>query len=86
MTRAGFIRTAVILAALGGLEAACRSGLIDRFSLTPPSEMAVTAVRILASGEYTKDILATFATVAGAAALSVAAGFWLGVVLYRFPA
>ncbi|MDP4023966.1 ABC transporter permease subunit [Methylobacterium sp. NEAU 140] len=85
MSRAGLIRTGVIVAALAALEAACRTGLIDRFSLSPPSEMAISAARILASGEYTRDILATFATVAAAAALSIVAGFGLGVVLYRFP-
>lgn len=85
MTRAGLLRTGIIAAALGALEAACRLGAIDRFSLSPPSEMATSALRILTSGEYTRDILVTFATVAGAAVLSVVAGFALGVLLYRLP-
>ena len=70
---------------MAALEAACRLGLIDRLSLVPPSEMAASATQILWSGEYTIDILTTFATVAGAAFLSVVGGFALGVVLFGFP-
>jgi len=85
VTRAGLIRTAVIAGALGLLEAACRIGLIDRFSLIPPSAMVASAARIIVSGTYTRDILTTLATVAGAAVLSIAGGFALGFLLFAFP-
>jgi len=85
MSAAGTIRLIVLLAAVAGLEAACRSGLIAPFSIVPPSAMLVSAFHILASGEYTTDILATLGTVALAAVLSIAAGFAFGVVLYLFP-
>jgi NitT/TauT family transport system permease protein len=85
VTQAGRIRAAVIASALGSLEAACRLGLIDPFSLIPPSAMVGAAVQILVSGVYTRDILITLATVAGAALLSVVAGFALGLLLFTFP-
>lgn len=85
MSRPAFYRTIVIAVALALLEAACRLGWIDRFSLIPPSEMLQSAAHILASGEYTRDILVTFGTVAGAAILSVMGGFAVGLILYRWP-
>lgn len=85
MSRVGRIRLVVVIAAVALLEAACRLGVIDRFSLVPPSEMAVSAVQILRAGTYTADIVTTFATVAGAALLSVVGGFAFGVVLFSFP-
>jgi len=85
MSTAGTIRIVVLLTAVAGLEAACRSGLIAPFSIVPPSAMLVSAFRILASGEYTADILATLGTVALAAVLSIAVGFAFGVILYLFP-
>lgn len=85
MTKAGIIRTAIIVIALCLLEAACRLGLIDPFSLIPPSAMVGSAVQIVVSGVYTRDILITLATVAGAALLSVAGGFAFGLLLFTFP-
>lgn len=85
MNRAGRTRVVVLVAAAVLLEAACRFGLIDRFSLVPPSEMAWRAVTILASGQYTRDILITFGTVAVAAVLSVVGGFLFGLLLWTLP-
>lgn len=85
MSRAGLYRTLVILASLACLEAACRLGIIDRFSLIPPSQMLESAATILISGRHTGDILLTFATVAGAAILSIVVGFLAGLLLYGVP-
>ena len=40
MTRIGLIRLVVIVALVGVLELACRTGLIDHRVIIPPSEMA----------------------------------------------
>ncbi|MGI4939036.1 MAG: ABC transporter permease [Janthinobacterium lividum] len=85
MTQVGRIRLAVIFAAVLLLEAACRGGLIDRFSLVPPSLMTLTAIRLLWAGTYTVDILTTLGTVMTAAVLSILCGFALGVVLWALP-
>jgi len=85
VSRAGLIRFVVIAATLGLIEAACRLGFIDRFSLIPPSSMVEQAFRILVSGLYTRDILITFGTVAGAAFLSVGFGLAFGLLLFTFP-
>ena len=47
MSRVGAIRLAVMAAAIGLLELACRTGLIDHRVVIPPSEMADALVRLL---------------------------------------
>ena len=64
MTRVGWIRLIVIIAAIGALELACRTGLIDHRTVVPPSEMLVTLVRILASGSINADIVRTLGIIA----------------------
>ena len=51
MTRVGLIRLAVIVAMIGALELACRTGLIRHQTIIPPSEMATSLYALLASGE-----------------------------------
>ena len=85
MTRAGWVRLLVIALSLGALEAACRVGWIDRFSLIPPSQMIATAAALLWSGKFAWDIALTFSTVALATVISMGAGLLLGYLLHRFP-
>jgi NitT/TauT family transport system permease protein len=53
MTRVGWIRLAVIVAAVGALELACRLGYIDHRVVIPPSEMAAALWRMVAAGQFT---------------------------------
>ena len=85
MTRVGKIRLIVIIAAIGALELACRTGLIDHRIVVPPSEMLVTLVRILASGSINADIVRTLGIIAIAAAISVVLGFALGLLVHALP-
>jgi NitT/TauT family transport system permease protein len=85
MTRVGWIRLAVIVAAIGALEIACRTGLIDHRTVIPPSEMAVTLVGILASGDINGDIVRTLGVIIVAAALSVGLGFAIGLLVHALP-
>ena len=50
MTLAGSIRLALGVALVAILELACRTGLIDRLTMIPPSEMVTALWTILASG------------------------------------
>ena len=85
MSRVGLIRLAVIVAAVGLLEAACRTGLIDHRVVIPPSEMADALARLLISGQFNDQIVRTFAIVAAAVAISVVFGFALGIVVQALP-
>jgi NitT/TauT family transport system permease protein len=85
MTRVGWIRFIVIVAAIGALEIACRTGLIDHRTVIPPSEMAVALVGILASGDINSDIVRTLGVIIVAVALSVVFGFALGLLVHALP-
>src|SRR5262245_57318676 len=85
MTRAGWIRLALILAALGLLEAACRLGLISRDAVIPPTMMLQGTWRAITSAEVRADVLLTLQSVLLSFVLSVAAGTAAGLLLHRMP-
>lgn len=88
MTREAAIlwtRVAVIAGLIGLLEILCRTGVISKLAMIPPSAMAVSMIGLLASGDYNEDIAQTFSTVALAFVGSVVAGFALGVIVHALP-
>src|SRR5690349_2670770 len=85
MKRVGWIRLAVIVAAVGLLEVCCQTGMINRKVVIPPSEMAVALWQLLLSGQVNDQIIRTFAVVLAAVVISVAAGFVMGVVIHAMP-
>jgi len=85
MSRAATYRLALIATAVAALEFACRIGWIDPIAVIAPSKMVQGAVSLLASGQYSADLLLTLQTVAAALVISVFTGFLLGLLLYRLP-
>jgi NitT/TauT family transport system permease protein len=85
MSRVGWMRIAVIAAAVGLLEFCCRIGLIDHRVVIPPSQMADALAQLLMTGQANAQIVRTFGIVLVAAAISVVAGFALGVVVHALP-
>jgi NitT/TauT family transport system permease protein len=85
MSRIGWIRLAVIAVAVGLLELACRTGLVNRHVVIAPSEMVESLARIVASGTANDDLMRTLSVVAGAVVLSVVIGFALGLVIHAMP-
>jgi NitT/TauT family transport system permease protein len=85
MTRAGWIRLAVLVGAVGALELACRIGLIDPRIIVPPSEMASALLAILASGSINDDIVRTLGIIVMAVLLSVTLGFGVGLLIHALP-
>lgn len=85
MSRVGWIRLAVIVIAVGALELACRSGLIDHRVVIPPSEMTVALVRLLINGQANAAIALTFGIVIIAVVIAVVLGFALGIVIHSLP-
>jgi NitT/TauT family transport system permease protein len=85
MTRVGLIRLAVIAAAIGALEAACRLGLINHQTIIPPSEMASALWTLLASGAINADIERTLGMIVLVIALSVVLGFAVGLAIHALP-
>jgi NitT/TauT family transport system permease protein len=85
MSRVGLIRLAVVVALIGALELACRTGLIRHQVIIPPSEMVSALVALLASGTINADIERTLSAVALVIVLSIVFGFALGVVIHALP-
>lgn len=81
----GWIRTGVVAGMVAALEIACRSGALPRRTIIPPSEMATELLRILASGQFTQDIVATLTSVATAFVLALGIGFAAGVIIHALP-
>jgi NitT/TauT family transport system permease protein len=85
VSRPGWIRVAVLIAFVMGLEALCRFGVIPKTVLISPSEMAQSLWQILGSGEHNSDIVFTLRNVVASAAISIALGFAVGVLIHMLP-
>jgi NitT/TauT family transport system permease protein len=85
MTRVGLIRLAVIVAMIGALELACRSGLISHQTIIPPSEMTAALVALLQSGAINADIERTLGVIAIVIAFSIVLGFAAGLAIHALP-
>jgi NitT/TauT family transport system permease protein len=86
MTRIGWIRLAVVVAAVGLLEAACRFDYINRKVLIAPSDMAAALWHMLATGEVNGPMARTFGIVVASVVIAVVLGFVLGLVIHALPA
>jgi NitT/TauT family transport system permease protein len=80
-----WLRAGLIAAAVLALEVVCRAGLVSRLTLIPPSEMALSLARLIASGRVSTDIRFTLQNAAAAIAVSVLAGFAIGAAVHAAP-
>lgn len=83
--RLGWARLALITGAVAVLEAVCRSGLISRQVMIPPSQMATALWDLLVSGRFNADIGQTMACIVIALVLAAIVGFAAGVALHALP-
>jgi NitT/TauT family transport system permease protein len=86
MSRVALIRTTLIAGAVLLLEVLCRTGVIPNFTVIPPSAMAQSLWKILASGRFAEDIRATLANVGIAIAAAMLVGVTVGTLLQSWPA
>jgi NitT/TauT family transport system permease protein len=82
---AGKVRLAIAIGIVGLIEVLCRSGVIDRFAMPPPSDIIWDLGRILMSGKFWPAIAKTLANVAAACAAAIMAGVTLGTLIHRWP-
>jgi NitT/TauT family transport system permease protein len=85
MSRVGWLRLAVIVVAVGALELACRTGLINHRVIIAPSEMAVALWQLLLSGQANEQIFRTFGIVVVSVLIAVVLGFAIGLVIHALP-
>jgi NitT/TauT family transport system permease protein len=83
MSRALLLRLLLVGAAIAVLEVLCRVGIIDRFTMPPPSRIVEDLVRLLAAGKLYGAIAKTLGDSAVAFALAVAVGLVAGVVIHK---
>ncbi|MBL8672405.1 MAG: ABC transporter permease subunit [Alphaproteobacteria bacterium] len=86
MNRALVLRVLALAAAVAVLEALCRVGVIDRFTMQPPSRIAVDLWSILATGKFNAAILKTLTNAGIAFALAVSVGIAAGVAIHGLKA
>jgi NitT/TauT family transport system permease protein len=84
MRRVLLLRCLIVLAAIAILEALCRLGVIDRFTMPPPSRILEDLVRLLVAGKLYGAIAKTLANSAIAFVLAVVVGLAAGVVIHKF--
>ena len=85
MTKVGAARTAFVVLVFAVLELLCRTGIIDRVTMIPPTEMVTSLWEILTTGRFNNDIFFTFYNIVAAALLAIAIGFLLGACLHALP-
>jgi NitT/TauT family transport system permease protein len=86
MTSAGWIRLVVVVGAIAIIECLCRTGIIAHTVMIPPSQMASGLFQILATGEYTADIVSSLSSVVFATIIAVILGFLAGLLIHALPA
>src|SRR5688572_5410977 len=85
MTLQAIIRLAVLVLVVVALEIACRSGLIPRTTVLPPSDMAGALWDILRAGKYTADMAKTAGNVLLAALSAIVLGATIAAALRGVP-
>lgn len=84
--RAAAVRWAILVGLVVVLEAATRTGLVDRTLMVPPSEILARLISIVPTGQFGADAVRTITTILVAFAVGLVLGIPLGVVLWRIPA
>lgn len=84
MSLVSALRLALVLAVIGAFELLCRIGVINDFTMPPPSRIAIDLVTILASGKLYPPIFKTLGNAAVAFSLAVSAGVVLAVIIHAW--
>jgi NitT/TauT family transport system permease protein len=76
------LRFGVVALLVAAIEILCRLHIIPVDVMIAPSQMAEELMKILASGEYSSDIISSIANVLISTLLSVTLGFVAGLIIY----
>lgn len=83
MIRIFILRLLVVVGLIGLIEMLCRIGVIDNFTMPPPSRIGADLWRALASGKFNKAILMTLSNAVLAFCLAVTIGLVAAVLIHR---
>jgi NitT/TauT family transport system permease protein len=80
------LQLAIVCVSFAALELLCRAGIINRFTMIPPSEMVLALVQIIATAPwFWSDVSYTLGNLAAAIGLSVVGGFLIGLAVHAIP-
>ncbi len=80
------LQLAIVGTAVVALELLCRLGVINRFTMIPPSEMMLALARVITTAPwFWTDVSYTLGNLAAAIALSVIGGFLIGLAVHAVP-
>ena len=83
---ARLLRWLVVLGCVASVEVLCRIGVIDRFTMIPPTEMVTALISIVRTKDwFWDDVGYTARNLALAILLSVAGGFLIGLGVHALP-
>jgi NitT/TauT family transport system permease protein len=82
MTFTGLLRLLVIGGLIGLIEILCRVGVIDNFTMPPPSRIALDLWRIVITGKFNAAIAKTMSNAATAFVFAVTVGIAAGVMIH----
>lgn len=77
------LRILVIVAFIGGIELLCRTGIIDNFTMQPPTRIAQDLWKLLAKGALNKAIIKTLTNAAIGLTMAVSIGILTAVIIHR---
>jgi len=83
--RATRVRIVALVAAVALVEGLCRTGVINAFTMIPPSEMTLSLWRLLRAGQVQGDMQRTLTAVGIAIGASVAVGTVTGAMVHALP-
>jgi NitT/TauT family transport system permease protein len=79
-------RSAIAAGLVLALEVLCRTGVINAFTMIPPSKMLVALVNMMRHADwFWADARYTFQNVAAAIVLSIVPGFLIGLMIHALP-
>jgi NitT/TauT family transport system permease protein len=86
MKHAAVWRVLIVAGLILVLEVLCRTGVIDPFTMIPPSQMAVALLNMIGSSDwFWPDARYTFQNIGVAIVLSTVLGFLIGLVIHALP-
>jgi NitT/TauT family transport system permease protein len=86
MTRVRVLQLAVVGAVVIIVELLCRLGIVNRFTMIPPSEMVLALGHVIGTAPwFWPDVSYTLGNLAAAIALSVIGGFLVGLLVHAIP-
>jgi NitT/TauT family transport system permease protein len=85
ITGNALIRLIVVTGCVMALELACRAGLINRFTVIPPSEMVLSLIEVVQSPTILGHIATSALNILAAAVVTMVSGFVFGLLIHGVP-